>query len=89
PMMPPYFPFHDFCIYASGVAEIGLGLALLNPVTRAGAAWALEVMLVVFLTVHIYMLQERGGKFASIPEWVLWARLPAQGALMAWAYLYT
>jgi uncharacterized membrane protein len=89
PMMPPYIPFHDFCIYVSGGAEIVLGLGLLHPLTRAFAAWGIEAMLTVFLTVHVYMLQERAGKFASVPAWVLWARLPGQAFLMAWALVYT
>lgn len=89
PMMPPYVPIPDFCIYASGVVEVVLGLGLLHPFTRSSAAWAIEAMLAVFLTVHLYMLQERAGKFAAVPGWVLWARLPGQGLLMAWALVYT
>jgi len=32
PMMPPYLPWHRELIWLSGVAEVGLGLAVLVPI---------------------------------------------------------
>jgi uncharacterized membrane protein len=89
PMMPPYLPLPEALNYASGVAEILLGLALLNERARPFASWAIIAMLVVFLSVHVYMVQERHGKFARISEVLLWARLPLQAVLIAWAWIFT
>jgi uncharacterized membrane protein len=89
PLMPPYLPYPVFLNYASGVAEILVGFALLSERTRVAAAWLVIAMLIGFLSVHLYMLQERSGKFARVPEFLLWIRLPAQLVLMAWAYVYT
>jgi len=87
-LMPPYIPAHRLMVLLSGVAEVALGILLLFPVTRSLAAIGIILMLLVFMTVHIYMLQERNGKFASIPSWILWARIPGQALLTCWAWLY-
>ncbi len=89
PMMPPYIPQHHLMIGLSGVAEILLGAILLWPVTQRLAAWGIILMLLVFFTVHIYMFQARDTVFASIPNWMIIARLPMQFILIAWAYIYT
>lgn len=89
PMMPPYIPAHKFMVLVSGVAEIVLGLALIPELTRAPAAWLIIAMLIVFLTVHVYMWQERDGKFAKLPKIALLLRFPFQAVLIWWAWLYT
>ena len=45
-------------------------------------------MLVVYFDVHIYMLRN-ASHFAGIPLWALYARLPLQLVLIAWALWYT
>jgi uncharacterized membrane protein len=89
PMMPPYLPFPEALNYAAGGVEIVLGLALLNDRARPFAAWAIIAMLVVFISVHVYMLQERHEKFARFSQIFLWARVPLQGVLIAWAWIFT
>ena len=86
PMMPPWIPFHEFCIYASGVAEVLLGLALLYPAWRVYAGWGLLLLLIAVFPANIYMFQERAGAFAHLPAWLLLLRLPLQAALMWWVY---
>jgi uncharacterized membrane protein len=89
PMMPPYLPAHDFLIAASGVAEIALGALLLWPPTRELAAWGIIALLVAVFPANIYMVQMRDTVFSSIPTWFLYLRLPLQGILVLWAYIYT
>jgi len=86
-IMPPYIPQHKLMVTLSGVAEMVLGLMLLNPQTQTIAAWGIIAMLIVFLTVHIYMIQE-AERFRKIPKWILILRLPMQFVLIWWASLY-
>ena len=86
-MMPPYIPNHPLMVSLSGVAEIVLGIALLFPQTRPMAAWGIILMLIVFLTVHIYMLTD--PKFAKVSKIFLWVRIPLQFLLIWWAYSYS
>jgi uncharacterized membrane protein len=89
PMMPTSIPWPEGGIFLSGVAEILLGAFLLWPPARSLAAWGVIAFLVAVMPVHIYMLQARDTKFKEIPDFVIWARIPLQGLLIYWAYLYT
>jgi uncharacterized membrane protein len=85
-IMPPYLPAHRELVYASGVAEIAGGAALLAPsprVRRAGMWWLLATLLAVFpANVHMALHPER---FPEVPggRAALYARLPFQG-VFAW-----
>ena len=57
PFMPKSLPAHDLLIYLSGIAEILLGIGVLFPQTRNLALWGIIAMLLVFLLVHVNMLQ--------------------------------
>ena len=87
PMMPSYIPKHALMIFLSGVAEVFLGLGILWPPTRSIAAFGIILLLIVFLTVHVDMIQNR-KRFPTIPVWILWARLPLQFVLMIWAGIF-
>jgi uncharacterized membrane protein len=87
-IMPPYLPAPLALVYLSGVAEIVVGAMLLVPGLRSWGAWGVIALLIAVFPANVYMLQ-RGGKSFGIPEWTLWARLPLQGVLIAWAYWYT
>jgi len=86
-VMPPFLPSHRTLVILSGVVEILLGIGLFFPLVKDSALILIIAMLVLFLTVHVYML---GGKEASagIPLWILILRLPLQFLLMYWAYVY-
>jgi uncharacterized membrane protein len=86
-IMPPWLPSHKLLVDWSGIAEIVLGVGLLIPYTRIWAAWGTIALLIVVFPVNIYMLTS--GKFTRIPRWFLWLRLPLQGVLIWWAWLYT
>ncbi len=87
-IMPPELPAHTELVYASGVAEIAGGLAVLHPRTRrAGGAWLVATLVGVFpANVHMALRPER---YRKIPPAALWARLPVQGLLIWWAWAAT
>ncbi len=86
-IMPKYLPYHKELVYASGLAEIALGIGLCIPQLKNIAITGIILMLLVFLLVHFYMLKgEKEG--AGIPRWILIFRIPLQFGLMYWAYWY-
>lgn len=87
-IMPPYLPAKSTLVILSGAIEMILGLMLLNPSTQSMASWGLIIMLVVFIPVHIYMLQDKRASL-NLPRWVLILRLPLQFALIYWTYQYS
>jgi uncharacterized membrane protein len=89
-IIPPYLPAPHLINYASGISEILLGILLLVEMTRHLAALGIIVMLVLFMLVHIYMLQQslRQDHYLIAPT-IAWLRLLLQPVLIAWAYWHT
>jgi len=87
-IMPPYIPAHKNMVVFSGLAEMILGMMLLIPENQHIAAWGIILMLIVFFTVHIHMLQDERASM-KLPRWVLILRIPLQFGLIFWAYQYT
>lgn len=87
-IMPPYLPWHRELVALSGVAEVVLGVLVLFPKSQVLAAWGLIALLIAVFPANLHMAlnAERYPEFSPI---VLWARLPLQGVLIAWAYWYT
>ena len=91
PMMPPYLPWHAALIFLSGVAELGLGIAVLVPWLRHWAAWGIILLLIAIFPANIHIALHNVPVFgaqegAGIWNWV---RLPLQGVLILWAWWYT
>jgi len=89
-LMPPYLPAPHLLNLLSGAIEIILGALLLLWPTRPLAAWGVAAMLLVFMLVHVYMLQQalhQPGYFMSVRA--AWFRLLLQPLLIAWALWYT
>ena len=86
-IMPRYLPKHKLLVALSGVAELILGIALCFQQTKSFAVFGIIAMLIVFLSVHFYMLSGKKAS-AGIPKWVLILRIPLQFVLMYWAYYY-
>jgi uncharacterized membrane protein len=84
-MMPRALPAKREIVYASGAAELIGGAAVLHPPTRrAGGWWLIATLIGIFpANVNMALASER---FSSIPAWRLWARLPLQALLIAWAW---
>jgi uncharacterized membrane protein len=86
--MPPYIPAHSSMVLLSGIAEMILGFMIMNKNTQEAAAWGIIIMLLLFIPIHIYMLQNEKAAM-KLPKWVLILRFPLQFGFMYWAYLYT
>jgi uncharacterized membrane protein len=87
-IMPPYLPWPFELIYASGIAEIVLGLLVLLKKWRSPAAWGLIALLIAVFPANIHMAWH-SELYPNIPPVLLWVRLPLQFVLMAWAYWFT
>ena len=87
-IVPDYLPDHGRLVQLSGLVELAGGLGVLFPSTRRPAAWGLAALLVAVFPANLWMAQHP-ERFSSIPPWALWARLPLQVPLIAWAWLYT
>jgi uncharacterized membrane protein len=89
-MMPAELPAPLALVYISGVAEICGGLGLILPATRKLAAWGLVALYVAVFPANLNMaLDELPLGTTHVPAWALWARLPLQLVLIAWAFWYT
>lgn len=86
-IMPDHYSHPLALVELSGVAEILGGAGLLVPATRRFSAIGIAVMLVVLFDVHVFMLRH-ADRFPEAPAWLLWARLPLQFVLIAWALHY-
>jgi uncharacterized membrane protein len=84
-IVPDQLPARRELVYASGVAEIAGGLAVMHPRTRRlGSLWSIATLLAVFpANVHMALHPERyrvpGGRRS------LYLRLPIQLLFIAWA----
>ncbi|MEM6801193.1 MAG: DoxX family membrane protein, partial [Bacteroidota bacterium] len=81
--MPDFFP-KDLANYASGIAEIGLGIALLIPRYRKTAAWGLIALMIIFLPLHIWDLFKEAPAIGS--KTAAWIRIPIQFLFIAWIW---
>jgi uncharacterized membrane protein len=84
-IVPPQLPWRMAAVYISGAAEMAGGFALLVPVLRRAAAWGLVALLIAVFPANVYMaasnVQVTSG---TIPQFLLWLRLPLQGVLIWW-----
>jgi uncharacterized membrane protein len=89
-MTPAVLPAPLLLVYISGVAEILGGLGLILPATRRLAAWGLIALYLAIFPANINMaINQLPLGDHALPSWALWARLPLQLVLIAWAYRYT
>ena len=87
-IMPPYLPWHRPLVELSGACEIGLGLLLLAPRWTRWASWGLIALLIAVFPANVHMAIHP-ELYPGIPVAALWARLPLQAVLIAWAYWHT
>src|SRR5688572_29261271 len=83
-IMPDYLPAQRELVYISGVAEMAGGAMLLHPQTRRYGMWlSISTLVAVFpANLHMALNAER----YDFPPAALWARLPLQALLIAWAW---
>ena len=88
-IVPAALPFKLALVYVSGAFEIALGLALLAARTRKLAAWGLVLLLVAVIPANINMAVNHIPFGELTQPALMWARLPLQAVLIAWAYWFT
>jgi uncharacterized membrane protein len=86
-IMPPYLPFHRPLVLISGGLEIVLGALLLVPQVSWLAAWGLIALLIAIFPANIYLYQHQ--EILPGPPLLHLLRLPLQGVLIWWAWIYT
>ncbi|MCD7932049.1 MAG: DoxX family protein [Tannerellaceae bacterium] len=87
-IMPPWLPWHYALVLLSGVAEVIVGILLLIPHTRRLGAWLTILLLLAIFPANIQMAIDYYQ--AHNPAlWIALLRLPLQGVLIWWAWLYT
>ena len=90
-IMPPGLPNPEWLNVLSGLAEIVLGVYLLEPRTRVLAAWGIIALLIAVYPANVYMaianLGDGGpGTGSGVFNYV---RLPFQALFIVWAWWYT
>jgi uncharacterized membrane protein len=83
-IVPAWLPAPYALVIVSGFFEILGGVGLLIPRVRRAASYGLVALYVAVFPANVNMVvhPELGR---GIPEWSLWARLPLQVVLIAWA----
>jgi len=92
-IVPPDLPAPEWLNLLSGLAEIVLGVFVLEPRTRVLAAWGIIALLVAILPSNVYVATANigipGGAPGTGNAVANWLRLPFQLVLIAWAWWYT
>jgi uncharacterized membrane protein len=81
--IPGVLPEPRALVYASGVAELAGGAAVLHPRIAPRAGWLLVATLVGVFPANVEMALHP-WRWPEVPPAALWARLPFQAALVAW-----
>ncbi|MGH0035637.1 MAG: DoxX family protein [Myxococcota bacterium] len=92
-IMPPGLPNPEWLNVIAGLAEIVLGVFVLEPRTRILAAWGLIALLIAVFPANVYVALENVGLPDGAPgtgnALVNWMRIPFQGVFILWAWWYT
>jgi uncharacterized membrane protein len=75
-------------VQISGAAEIAGGVGVLLAPTRRAAGVGLIALLAAVFPANLYMARTP-ERFAGVPRWALYARLPLQPLMMWWAWRAT
>jgi|SRR5580698_6179172 uncharacterized membrane protein len=89
-IMPRFLPESSFqpLVAISGIFESLLGLLLIPLTTRNIAAWGIITLLVIIFPANIQMAIDFTRRHNAF-TWLTWLRLPLQGLLIWWAYMFT
>ena len=92
-IVPPGLPNPEWLNVLSGLAEIMLGVYLLEPRVRVFAAWGIIALLIAVFPANVYVAIENVGLPSGEPgsgNGVMnWVRLPFQLLFVVWAWWYT
>jgi len=92
-IIPPGLPNPEWLNVISGLAEIVLGVFVLEPRVRVLAAWGIIALLIAVFPANLYVASRNLGPPDFAPgtgnATLNWARLPLQALFVAWAWWYT
>lgn len=92
-IIPPGLPSPEWLNLLSGLAEIVLGVYVLEPRVRVLAAWGIIALLIAVFPANVYVALENVGLPNGAPgtgdPLVNWLRLPFQALFIVWAWWYT
>ncbi|MGI9147990.1 MAG: DoxX family protein, partial [Chloroflexota bacterium] len=88
-VVPTFLPAPAELVFISGVFEVLGGAGLLVQRTQRWAAWGLVALFVAVFPANVNMAVNHIGLGTTRgAAWLLWARLPLQALLIAWAYWF-
>jgi len=88
-IIPPYFSHPEAINYISGSLEVIGAQLMVFAATRKFGMYLIISLLLLFIPVHVYMIQLHGriSGGAYLPQWLAWLRLfPLQFILIWWTY---
>lgn len=87
-MLPSWVPARELLVYATGVLEIAIALALFSDRSRVAGAWAAAAALVAFFPANVYaaLHQVPMGGHAWGPLYLL-VRAPLQVFILWWIWV--
>jgi uncharacterized membrane protein len=85
-IIPPELPNPEWLNLGSGLAEIVLGVFLLEPRTRAFAAWGIIALLIAVFPANLYAAAHNLGTDNHVLHGI---RLAFQAVFIVWAWWYT
>jgi uncharacterized membrane protein len=85
-IIPPELPNPEWLNLSSGLAEIVLGVFLLEPRTRVFAAWGIVALLIAVFPANLYAAAHNLGTDNPVLQNV---RLAFQAVFVVWAWWYT
>jgi uncharacterized membrane protein len=92
-IMPPGLPNPEWLNLLSGLAEIVLGVYVLEPRVRVLAAWGIIALLIAVFPANVWVAIENVGMPSGEPGTgnavANWIRLPVQALFVVWAWWYT
>ncbi len=90
-IMPPALPNPEWLNVISGLAEIVLGVFVLEPRVRVFAAWGIIALLIAVFPANLYAAFENvgAGGPGTGPGTAAYVRLPFQAVFIVWAWWYT
>ncbi len=89
-IVPPWVPRPREAVIASGMAEMVGGAAALSERMPSFTRWWLTGLLVAVFPANVQMATSPDRiEGMRVPRWLLWARLPVQGLLVAWVWRST
>jgi uncharacterized membrane protein len=92
-IIPPGLPEPEWLNLIAGLAEIVLGVFVLEPRVRVFAAWGIIALLIAVFPANVYVAFENLGLPDGQPgtgnATLNRVRLPFQGLFLVWAWWYT